>query len=110
MINKLLITIFSVPLLISFLIGGETGIDFTKYHNPQEINKFLSDLVKSNKDISRLHKIADTPGRNRVYILEIGDQVRMKRKLSLLTIMAFTFFSIIFTARFQTLEIARLWV
>ncbi|MCK4890593.1 MAG: hypothetical protein KAS97_11730, partial [Candidatus Aminicenantes bacterium] len=80
MINKLLILVFSVPLLISFLIGGQTGIDFTKYHNPQEINKFLNDLVKSNKGISRLHKIADTPGRNKVYILEIGDQVKMKKK------------------------------
>lgn len=80
MTNKWLILIFSVPLLISFLVGGETGVDLTKYHNPQEINNFLNGVVKSNKGITRLHKIADTPGGNKVYILEIGDQIRVKKK------------------------------
>ncbi len=80
MISKLLISVFSVPFLISFLIGGQPDINFTKYHNPKEINKFLVDLVKSNNTISRLHKIADTPGRNSVYVVEIGDQVGMKNK------------------------------
>lgn len=78
--NRLLI-LFSVILSFSILIDAkQIGSDFSKYHTPDEINKIIIDLVKENKHFSRLHKIAETPGKNSVYIVEIGRQIRLNKK------------------------------
>ncbi len=72
--------ILSILLLVTLISGGQYDYDSSKYHNPQEINKFLNNIVKKNKKIAKLHEIAVTPGKNRLYILEIGDQIRNKNK------------------------------
>ena len=76
-----LFTIFLSILLVSIFINAkQIGADFSKYHNPDEINKIIIDLVKENKSISRLHEIAVTPGKNRIYIVEIGRQIKLTKK------------------------------
>jgi len=78
--KKCMTAFLIVPLLMIFLTGSENGIDFKKYHNPREVEKFLKDIVKSNGSSCRLHSIAATPAGNGVYILEIGDQLKQKQK------------------------------
>ena len=78
--NRLPILLVSIPLLLSLLTGGQAGIDFSGYHNPGEIDKILKGLVKSHHSIARLHTIAESPGKNPVCIIEIGDQAGMEKK------------------------------
>ncbi len=77
---------FLIILMTVFAISGVfnatvfAGTDFSKYHSPGEINKLLTGYVRNNKDISRLHKIAISPGGVRVLLIEIGNQLNLKRK------------------------------
>lgn len=79
--KKFTVSIFMILFMLTFAVFGQSSIEFKKYHNPEELNSFLSGIVKGNITICKLHKIADTPGNKPVYILEIGDQIKQKRNL-----------------------------
>ncbi len=78
--KKFTVSIFMILFMLTFAVFGQSSIEFKKYHNPEELNSFLSGIVKGNITICKLHKIADTPGNKPVYILEIGDQIKQKKK------------------------------
>ncbi len=78
--KKFFTLIMSVPFLFTLIVGGQNRIEFRKYHNPQEVNKFLNGIVKTNNAECKLHKIGKTPEGKPVYILEIGDQIKKKKK------------------------------
>ncbi len=78
--KRIVVTLFVISLLFTFLSSSGINSYFSGYHNPVKINKYLEKLVKKNGDISKLHKIAVTPNGNEVYIIEIGRQVNKKEK------------------------------
>jgi hypothetical protein len=56
--------------------------DFTAYHTPAEVNNFLKDFAASHPPITRLHKIAVSPGGSVVNVLEVGPETtKMGKKL-----------------------------
>ena len=79
--KKFMASIFIVLFLFSLAAAGQSSNEFTKYHNPGEVNSFLNGIVKGNLMICKLHKIGKTPRNEPVYIIEIGDQIRQKKKM-----------------------------
>lgn len=79
--NKRILIVFISLFLISFsILGMKENLKFENYHTPKEINIIMKDLVNSNKKMSMLHEIAVSPGGNKVYIIEIGPQVKKSLK------------------------------
>lgn len=80
--------LFALTLVITLFLSL-TGMAYAKdkntfnvnaYHTPDEIAKELKQLAKANPAIALLHPLAVSPGGKTISILEIGPQVKQKKK------------------------------
>lgn len=55
-------------------------LGFNAYHSPAEVNKYLETIADANKKITKLHKIAVSPGGRDLYLLEIGPETGQAKK------------------------------
>ena len=69
--------IFSFAL---FSLSGQIKLDLSRYHTPSELNSILKNWAESNPGITKLHRIAKSPGGNTLYLLEVGPEVNIKKK------------------------------
>lgn len=56
------------------------SLGFDAYHSPIEVNKYLETIADANKKITKLHKIAVSPGGHNLYLLEIGPETDQAKK------------------------------
>lgn len=75
--NKLINTGISTLLFILSInyLQAQNKLNYENYRNPGEIISALQTLNKSSRQQTFLHKIATTPGKNNITIIEIGSQV-----------------------------------
>lgn len=69
--------------ILSFTISSWTAqskFSFDRYHTPAELNEALKNFANSYPKITKLHKIAVSPGRETLNLLEIGSEVNRKKK------------------------------
>ncbi|MCU0286477.1 MAG: hypothetical protein MUF15_08755 [Acidobacteria bacterium] len=73
--------VFCEFLLISTLTivmpvwANTQALHFNAYHSPTEVNKYLETIPGANEKITKLHKIAVSPGKQTLYLLEIGPEI-----------------------------------
>jgi len=74
------------PVLIGILLftflgwAAQSKFNFDRYHTPDELNQALKNFASSYPKITQLHKIAISPGRKTVNMIEIGSEVNKKKK------------------------------
>jgi len=62
------------------LWAGPKPLGFDAYHSPAQVNKYLETAAGSNEKITKLHKIAVSPGGRDLYLLEIGPETDRAKK------------------------------
>ncbi|MCP4152087.1 MAG: hypothetical protein GY757_30380, partial [bacterium] len=73
--------LFLTVLLISLsLTAGQEKPNFDSYHSPTGINKVMKTLAKGNSKIARIHKLAVTPGKIPLLLLELGPETGKNKK------------------------------
>ena len=77
--KKLLILVCIILLTLSGLTA-QSKFNFDRYHTPVELNEALKDFVSSNPKFTALHKIAVSPGRIEINMIEIGSEVNKDKK------------------------------
>ncbi|MCX6580268.1 MAG: M14 family zinc carboxypeptidase [Candidatus Aminicenantes bacterium] len=60
--------------------AGPNPLGFDAYHSPTQVNKYLETAAGSNEKITKLHKIAVSPGGRDLYLLEIGPETDRAKK------------------------------
>ena len=82
MMNQSKIRFFTQLMLLLFFFGAYNSVvaqdkenHFTKYHSPSELNDILSSLSENHSDISKIHQLAVSPGKNEVNMIEIGPEI-----------------------------------
>ncbi len=66
-----------------FMLSGlyaQTKFNFNRYHTPDELNQVLAEFARSNTKIAKLHKIAVSPGKIAVNLIEIGPEINKQKK------------------------------
>ncbi|MCK5056412.1 MAG: hypothetical protein KAT34_07145 [Candidatus Aminicenantes bacterium] len=69
--------------IILFFVSGLTGqvkFDFDAYHTPAQLNKALKNFAAAYPRVTLLHKIAVSPGGCDVFVIEIGPEVKKKKR------------------------------
>lgn len=77
MINK--VQSYRLTLLIvslCFNLQAQNSVKFQNYKTNSEVQKALNDLHQNSPDRTALHKIAESPGGEPVYVLEIGKELK----------------------------------
>ncbi len=71
-----------VIILMFFVPGwaGQGDFNFDKYHTPEELDNALKSFNAAYPEVTRLHKIAVSPGGRQVTIIEIGPEIAKKEK------------------------------
>jgi hypothetical protein len=76
--------LFMFTLILPSTMGAEakpgTTPAFDSYHSPAQVNQLLKKLASANPGITKLHKIAVTPGGRPLYIMEIGPETGRNKK------------------------------
>jgi len=72
-----LVSIFLFALSSS---AAQFKFNFDRYHTPDELNEALNKFASANPKNSLLHKIAVSPGKKTVNMIEIGPEVNKKKK------------------------------
>ncbi|MFW6309545.1 MAG: M14 family metallopeptidase [Prolixibacteraceae bacterium] len=70
--------IFILVWLLVFPAGiltAQTNLTFSKYHTTEEVQQMLKQFQQNNSANTKLHSIADSPGGEKVSILEIGSNL-----------------------------------
>lgn len=75
-----LFALIPVLFLLLSLPGMSYAFDVNVYHSPEEVQKELKQLAKANPAVVVLHRLAVSPGGKEISILEIGPQVKQKKK------------------------------
>ena len=69
------LVLIGTSVLTFSLITAQSRLSFNRYRTPGEINKTLQELAGANPSITKLHKIAVSPGKRAVNMIEIGPDV-----------------------------------
>lgn len=72
-----LVSIFLFALSSS---AAQFKFNFDRYHTPDELNEALNKFASANPKNSLLHKIAVSPGKKTVNMIEIGPEVNKEKK------------------------------
>ncbi|HWS01575.1 MAG TPA: M14 family metallopeptidase, partial [Prolixibacteraceae bacterium] len=59
-----------------FNLQAQNSVKTDKYHTNNEVQKALNDLHQKSPERTILHKIAESPGGEPIYILEIGKELK----------------------------------
>lgn len=70
----------NIGVLTFSLLTAQPPQSFDRYHTPGEINKSLQELAGAHPTVTKLHKIAVSPGKNAVNMIEIGPETSTQRK------------------------------
>ncbi|MCK4765046.1 MAG: hypothetical protein KAW12_22800 [Candidatus Aminicenantes bacterium] len=79
--QKKWLLLLSVFVFICSAWAGEVKFDFDAYHTPEALNKALKKFAAANSKNAVIHKIALSPGGREVNLIEIGPEVKKKKKL-----------------------------
>jgi hypothetical protein len=74
------LVILGVWCLSAVLTAAPAPLDFDRYHTPEQVNKILTDLVRTHPQLTKLHKLALSPGQKSVVFLEIGPETQQEQK------------------------------
>lgn len=61
-------------------LSAQSKFSFDRYHTPDELMKALASFVGSFPKITKLHKIAVSPGGKTINFIEIGSEINKKKK------------------------------
>lgn len=75
-----LFIIFGIWVLICPAWAAQNQLKFDRYHTPQEIDAALASYASQHPDSMVLHKLTVTPGKRSVAMIEIGPEVKNKKK------------------------------
>jgi hypothetical protein len=75
--------VLSLSILLFFFTGwaGQVKFDFNAYHTPAELNKAMRSFAAAYPKVTKIHKIALSPGGQEVNLIEIGPEVKNKTRL-----------------------------
>ncbi len=77
-----LLWFISLGMMPMSMWAGPKSLGFDVYHSPAKVNKYLETAADTNEKITKLHKIAVSPGGRDLYLLEIGPETgRVKKTL-----------------------------
>jgi hypothetical protein len=80
--QKTLLVLISILILSVSSYSAPAKISFDSYHSPAELNKALQEFASANPKFTKLHKLATSPGKHPVSLLEIGPETgKMKKSL-----------------------------
>lgn len=79
-------TQFAKSLFCCILVGGglfactargmaQTGDEGGKYHTPSEVHEILNEIHDSNRSITKVYNLAESPGSRELLMIEIGPEV-----------------------------------
>lgn len=51
-----------------------------KYHTPSEVNDIINDIQNSNRSITKIHNLAESPGGRDLLMIEIGPEINSSEK------------------------------
>lgn len=77
--------------ILLFALSGWTAqnkFSFDHYHTPYELNEALKNFTTLDPKVTTLHKIAVTPGKNMVYMIEIRPEASKKKTLPAILVVA----------------------
>lgn len=77
--NKIIL----LAIILMFFVpawAGQVDFNFDKYHTPEELDNALKSFNAAYPEVTRLHKIAVSPGGRQVTIIEIGPEIAKKEK------------------------------
>jgi len=66
--------------IIFFSDTAYTQVASEGYHNPDEINELLGQINRENREDTKLHKLAESPGGRDVMMIEIGPETGKENK------------------------------
>jgi hypothetical protein len=75
---SVIILMFTLMMVTTGFAGQE--FKFDKYHTPDELNNAMKSLSKKHSKVSKIHKIAISPGGTSVELIEIGPEVKKQKK------------------------------
>ncbi|OEU60247.1 MAG: hypothetical protein BBJ57_07680 [Desulfobacterales bacterium PC51MH44] len=78
--QKTLLVLISILILSVSSYSAPAKISFDSYHSPAELNKALQEFASANPKFTKLHKLATSPGKHPVSLLEIGPETGKKKK------------------------------
>ncbi len=77
MINNVRTFLLALPFLaVGVNLQAQNGITFNKYKTNSEVQKTLTELQQKSPTRTILHKIAESPGGEPIYVLEIGKELK----------------------------------
>lgn len=82
------IVFISISLFVLSGWTAENKFSLNRYHTPGELNEALNNFASSNPKIATLHKIAVSSGKNVVNMIEIGPEVKKKKTLPAILVVA----------------------
>jgi hypothetical protein len=56
------------------------AVDFDRYHTPADVEKALVDAARTHSQVTKLHRLAESPGRRAVTLIEIGPETDRQKK------------------------------
>jgi hypothetical protein len=78
-------TSFMASLLLSVLIPltaeGQPVNELNRYHNQEQINSFMKDLLVKNSGNVKIHNLGTSPGKRQLLLYEIGPEINNENKL-----------------------------
>ena len=63
-------------LAVGVNLKAQNGLSFDKYKTNSEVQKALTLLQQKSPATTALHKIAESPGGEPIYVLEIGKELK----------------------------------
>jgi len=74
------LVVLGVWLMCTAVLAAPAAVDFDRYHTPAEVDKALADFARANPQVTRLHRLADSPGNRDVTLIEIGPETGRESK------------------------------
>jgi len=62
-------------------LTSQSKFSLDRYHTPDELNRAIENFARLNPKITKLYRIAISPGKNEINLLEIGPETAKKNKV-----------------------------
>ncbi len=70
-----------IPLLFAYIFSSYIAFSqYYEYPDPGKLNTSLKELHNSHSSITKIHKMANSPGNNEVLMIEIGEETSSEKK------------------------------
>jgi len=74
------LVVSGVWLLCAAVLAAPAAVDFDRYHTPAEVDKALEDFARAHPQVTKLHRLAESPGKRAVTLIEIGSETGRAEK------------------------------